>query len=258
MLRSLAIAFSMYSKIPMPQFEWKDKNLKYSLCFFPLIGVVIGACVLGFGWIAEKTQLPLMFRAIVFTVLPVVITGGIHMDGYCDTVDALASYQSREKRLEILKDPHIGAFACIRCGIYYLLQVGVFCLLSEKDYADGTFFVMIGMVYVISRALSGLAGITFRNAKKEGSLFQFTSAAHKGVVLCSLIGFLAAANLILIMLSWITGILMCLAEGGFFFYYYVMSKRKFGGITGDLEGWFLQCMELLLLYVCIGIHFVGV
>lgn len=39
---SLAIGVSMYSKIPMPRVEWNEKNMKYAMCFFPLVGVVTG------------------------------------------------------------------------------------------------------------------------------------------------------------------------------------------------------------------------
>lgn len=257
MLRSLVIAFSMYSRLPMPQFEWEEKNLRYSLCFFPLIGAVIGAAICGLGWLFQLFQPPLLFRAILFTVLPVAVTGGIHMDGYCDTVDALASCQSRERRLEILKDPQIGAFAAIWCCLYFLLQVGVFSLLTKEAYQNERLLVMLGMIYVVSRALSGLAGVLIPNAKGTGSLFQFTRAAHKRVVIITLLGFLAAANILFIVLSWKTGILLCLFEAAFFLYYDRMARKKFGGITGDLEGWFLQCMELLLLYVCIGSYFMG-
>ena len=33
---------AMYSKIPMPRVEWNEKNMKYAMCFFPLVGVVTG------------------------------------------------------------------------------------------------------------------------------------------------------------------------------------------------------------------------
>ena len=42
-IKSFFIAFSMYSKIPMPQFQWKDEDMRYALCFFPWVGAVIGA-----------------------------------------------------------------------------------------------------------------------------------------------------------------------------------------------------------------------
>ena len=48
-IRSLIIAFSTYSRIPMPQVEWSDENRKYTMCFFPLIGAVIGIPLVVFG-----------------------------------------------------------------------------------------------------------------------------------------------------------------------------------------------------------------
>lgn len=86
------------------------------MCAFPLIGAVIGAawCVCG------AMPLPGLAKAAGFALIPVWITGGIHLDGYADTCDALSSYGDREKKLEILKDPHCGAFAVIRLCSYFL------------------------------------------------------------------------------------------------------------------------------------------
>ena len=43
---SFKIAFSMYSRIPMPRSEWTDENKSYAMCFFPWIGAVIGLCLM--------------------------------------------------------------------------------------------------------------------------------------------------------------------------------------------------------------------
>ena len=43
LFRSLAIAISMYSKIPVPMVDWNEKNMKYAMCFFPVVGAVTGA-----------------------------------------------------------------------------------------------------------------------------------------------------------------------------------------------------------------------
>ena len=48
LLKAMAIAFSIYSKIPVPQFEWKEEDMEYMMCFFPWIGGVIG--LFFFGW----------------------------------------------------------------------------------------------------------------------------------------------------------------------------------------------------------------
>ena len=47
---SLIIAIAMYSKIPMPQAEWNEKNMRYAMCFFPVVGVVIGAAEFAAGY----------------------------------------------------------------------------------------------------------------------------------------------------------------------------------------------------------------
>ena len=115
-LQTIAVAFAMFSAIPVPQFDWNEKNMRYAMCAFPLIGVVIGAawCVCG------ALPLPGLAKAAGFALVPVWVTGGIHLDGYADTCDALSSYGDREKKLEILKDPHCGAFAVIRLCSYFL------------------------------------------------------------------------------------------------------------------------------------------
>ena len=80
-LQTIAVAFAMFSAIPVPQFEWNEKNMRYAMCAFPLIGVVIGAawCVCG------ALPLPGLAKAAGFALIPVWITGGIHLDGYADT-----------------------------------------------------------------------------------------------------------------------------------------------------------------------------
>lgn len=120
MFESLDVAFSMYSAIPMPQVMWNEQNMKYMLGFFPLIGLVQAALLIGWVYLAQALSVGTVLFAAVAALIPLFVTGGIHLDGFCDTVDALASHQTREKKLEILKDPHTGAFAVMGCMAYLL------------------------------------------------------------------------------------------------------------------------------------------
>ena len=52
-IKSICVAFSMYSKIPMPRVEWNEKNMKYAMCFFPLVGTAITVQMTGN---AEKNE----------------------------------------------------------------------------------------------------------------------------------------------------------------------------------------------------------
>ena len=110
LLETLLVAMSTYSSLPMPQFEWNEKNMRYAICFFPAVGAVCGGALLLWNWFCFRLNVNPVLFASVAVCLPLLITGGIHMDGYMDTVDALASHQSRERKLEILKDSTCGAF----------------------------------------------------------------------------------------------------------------------------------------------------
>ena len=100
--RSLCVAFSMYSKIPMPQVEWTKESMQYCICFFPAVGAVIGAATLLWNMlVGAKLSGSLLFTAVLI-LIPVLITGGIHLDGLLDTADALSSYKTKEEKREIL------------------------------------------------------------------------------------------------------------------------------------------------------------
>ncbi len=68
---------------------------------------------------------------------PLLLTGGFHVDGFMDTMDAFHSYQPKERKLEILKDSHIGAFAVIMLAVYGLIYMGAFSEITDKKYITG-------------------------------------------------------------------------------------------------------------------------
>ena len=170
LLKALVISFSMYSGIPMPQFEWKEEDMKYMLCFFPWIGAVIGAGIVLWSMLCKQAELGMLCYTMGGAAIPLLITGGFHVDGFMDTMDAFHSYQPKEKKLEILKDSHIGAFSVIMLALYGLIYLGAF---SEIKKESGLWIVCAG--FVLSRVLSGIAVVTFRSAKSDGLLYLFAS-----------------------------------------------------------------------------------
>ncbi len=240
MLKSMIIAFSMYSKIPMPHVKWEEKETNYSLCFFPLIGAVIGLCCLGCFYGMPLLGMGTTVTAVVLTVLPLLIGGGIHMDGFLDTVDAKNSYQPKEKKLAILKDPHMGAFAAVGGMIYLFLVFGFFTEVTKTSIL----FVALGYVY--SRILSGLSVVTFQKAKKDGMAAGEADTAKRQVKSILLVEGLLCGSVFLF-LQPLYG-MVCIGIGILaFLYYRRMSYRLFGGITGDLAGYFLQICEIGIL-----------
>ena len=237
---SFKIAFSMYSKLPMIQAEWTPENMRYVMCFFPLIGAVIGALQYGWSWvhpyICEGGVLP----AVGYVMIPVLVTGGIHLDGLLDTADALNSYQPVERKLEILKDSHAGAFAIIVGIGYFVLALGVWSELGQDEV------VVLAASYVLSRALSGLAVVTFPCAKNSGLVALFSDAAQKARVRITMIVFAAVCAVGVCVWKLPYGLAMLAGAGLTYLHYYRMSKKQFGGITGDLAGYFVQLSELVM------------
>jgi adenosylcobinamide-GDP ribazoletransferase len=145
MFRSLIAAFSMFSRIPMPKIRGEG-NARYMMCFFPLVGVVLGGVVwCGFSILSRSVGEARFLTAAILTVLPILITGGIHMDGWMDTHDAIHSWKGREERLAILKDPHVGAFAVISAIGYMLLTVAGFTEVTAGTIGVVAFVLTFGI-----------------------------------------------------------------------------------------------------------------
>lgn len=240
LLETIAVAFSMFSAIPMPQFTWNERNMRYALCTFPLIGVVIGGLSRGAWNICDLLALPDLLRGAILTLIPVLVTGGIHLDGYSDTCDALASHAPAERKQEILRDPHVGAFAVIHICGYYVLTLALWSSLRTYPWAA------ILLAYCMSRTLSGLAVASFPLARNTGLAHTFAQAADKRRVRIILI-ILDVLLLAAMCLCGYPAILMAIAAHAVFAYYAWMSKTQFGGLSGDLAGWFLQMAELWML-----------
>ena len=194
-----------------------------------------------------------MTARIFLTILcPILVTGGFHLDGFMDTEDALNSYGSARKKLEILKDPHIGAFAVIslvKWGLLYGAAVSAI-LVSEEA---GAVMPQLCVSFVISRCLSGLTSICFEKAKKGGMLYEETKK-HNRFMTIFLAAELVAAALFSVCLDPFSGIMGGLFFALFTFWYRRKMNTEFGGVTGDTAGFFVTVSEILeavLLAVCV-------
>lgn len=245
---TIAVAFAMFSAVPVPQPVWNEKNMRYALCAFPLVGAV---CALGWwAWAALSAVLgaPALLRAAGLCLVPVLVTGGIHLDGYADTCDALASFAGPEKKQEILKDPHCGAFAVIRLCSYFVAYWGLCAAVEPSARALGC----MGLGFVLERALSGYAVATFPLAKNTGLAHTFATAADRVRVRRVLAVLAAALCAGMLALGGVCGAGMALAALAALWRYRCVAQKQFGGISGDLAGWFLQRAELWQLAVLAG------
>lgn len=237
--QSFTLATAMYSKLPMPRVEWGPDAMSHVFCFFPWVGLVVGALELLWFWIAARLNLGSVLFAVVAALIPIAVTGGIHLDGLCDTCDALGSHQSRARKLEILKDSHTGAFALIGLGCYLILDVALWTEVKPC--------LALALIPVVSRVLSGFCAVTMQNARGSGLLASFSKHSHLRHNRVVLALWLLAVALVMGFLPGWEGVAVLAAGPIVLVYYRFMSQKEFGGITGDLEGWFLQICELACL-----------
>ncbi len=232
----------MYSRLRMPHVEWREENRRYSLGFFPLVGAVIALLTAGWYLLAQVIELSSFLFGAGAVIIPIAVTGGIHLDGYCDFTDAVSSYADKEKRLAIMSDPHVGSFAVMRACLYLILQTALFTEISSLNS-----LICAACGYVLSRGLSGLMAVTLRSAKSDGSLQSFVKPSHKAAVIVMLSVFIAASAGGMIYVSALAGFAGILTSVIVFLSCRRKAYKTLDGITGDVCGWFLQKCELWML-----------
>ncbi len=237
---SLFTAFSMYSRIPVPRLNWEEKHLRYAIGLFPLVGAVIGALSYGFVYVTLQIDPPLTGfpRAAIYALISLLISGGIHVDGYLDTSDALSSFGEREKKIAILNDPHIGSFAVIRLLCYYLPLLAAYSLLEELPT-----WLICSAGFYLSRILSGTASTWCRSATKEGTLFTFTDNAQKAGVRIILALQLVICVVFMVLVNPLQAAFVLVFNGVLCVYWRYVVYSNFGGITGDTAGFLSTLSE---------------
>ena len=239
--RWILISLSLYSRIPVFKFDMTEDDMKNSLMFFPFVGVIIAAVTIALYHFFEYAGVDNTVTALILVVVPIVITGGFHLDGFMDTEDALRSYRSKEDKLKILKDPHIGAFAVI--GLLICIITAIASVRMLLDAYDARFVYLMGCMFVMSRSLSGITSLTMKKAKDDGMLAGETKKAAGFIMISQAIWLIVSAVTALYIYP-IAFVFLSISCAVCVFYYSGMVKKQFGGVTGDTAGYLVTVIEV--------------
>jgi adenosylcobinamide-GDP ribazoletransferase len=224
-----------------------DQNhLKRAVQAFPLLGLIQGVCYSCLLYVVSNwTPFSHLAAAFFLWLATILLTGGIHLDGWMDASDAYFSYQDKEKRLEIMKDPRTGAFGVI--SIIVLLSCRLFFIDELITNIHLETYILITALPFFSKSVMGTMLLTVKTAKNEGLGYLFQTAAtaktlwiypfYLIVFLCAAIylgnGFISIGCLTL-------AAMIC----------YLLCRRNaskwFGGITGDVLGATVEGTECIL------------
>lgn len=234
-MRNLRIAFGLLTTLPvrLPD-DWSAGDSGCAAVWYPLVGLVIGALT----WLAW-TGARLLFSPLVAGVLAVVVwvmlTGGLHLDGLADCCDGLFASVGRERRLEIMKDPHIGAFGVIGLILVLLLKAAALASLV----ATSGFAVLLAAS--LARWCILLAG-SFPLARPSGMGADFAAGFRRSFMIWG-----AVLPLVIALLLGTRGVLSALAGAAAAALILWSAKSRLGGVTGDVFGMIVEIVETVVL-----------
>lgn len=237
-MRGFLIALTFLTRLPLPapKIDITSEEFTRSYRYYPLVGLVLGLLL----WLMAKALVPyfppLVLGALLLSA-ELMLTGGLHLDGFMDSMDGLLSARTPERILEIMKDSHVGAHACMALIGLLLLK---FTLLASLNPAQFSILLVMPM---LSRWVFQIGVLGFPYARPQGlgkgihetthwAPFLLTGGIVLGIsfYLAGFAGLIAAGACVLtiaFLASWISSLL--------------------GGLTGDLYGAFIELSEVVCL-----------
>jgi len=241
--KGLYMSFGMFCAIPLPYNLWDDGCMNLMLPCFPLVGAVLGAIWWALAELLVFCGLHTVPASAILGVLPFVLTGFLHLDGYMDTSDAVMSRRPLEDKLRILKDPHTGAFSVIMIAVLFTMQFAAVYAVLEK----GKHFALCVAIFAISRCASALSVLCLSKMPQSGYANMFgqnAKTSHRVFIACTAALAAGAAY----MLAGLIGLVVAgvTALGSVLAMWHAYSSLK--GVSGDLAGYALVIGELCGLF----------
>ncbi len=223
-------------------------DISYSRAFYPLVGLLIGLFLL----ILEKVIglfLPELVNAAILLFSLLIITRGLHLDGFMDVCDGLFGGFTRERRLEIMRDPHVGSFAVAGCFCLLLLKFALLVAVCDMPPSDKLNSLLL--FPVVSRWAMVISLQCFPYIRREGLGSAFHVDKTKAWT-ASAFAFAMATAVSLILFGWLGLMLLILMScGALLIGWYV--TRVLGGLTGDVYGATNEIIEVTCLMSLVGL-----
>lgn len=224
-------ATTFLTTLPAPNFVLPQGGLGQAGRWFPLIGLVIGLLLWAVQSLAAYFFPPLLTGALIVLAW-VALTGGLHLDGLADCCDGLLATTSRERRLEILRDPRVGSFGAL----------GLILILLLKTLAAGMVMPVALLIAPVWARWLLLWAARQPQARPGGMGASFAAGVTPEVILVA--G--ALPVLLLFFADWrgLVGVgLATLAMLGLV----RLARNRIGGVTGDLYGLVVEVSEVVIL-----------
>lgn len=242
-IQPLGEAIRFLTMFPVPGLPpMKEATIARAMVAFPLVGLLIGACGVGVG-LAASWLFGDPLRAVAVVVAWMVVTWGLHLDGLADSADALFSWRSRERKLEIMKDSRIGTMGSLALISAVLLKVGAI-------YSLGSLWWIGALLAPMWGRWSDIYGIFFFPAAREGGMGRnFNEQVRKrDFVIATIIAFLIGG---LLLPPWGALIGLVVLVVAHFLARWMVGVL--GGLTGDTYGALSEVGEIVVLLALVAL-----
>jgi adenosylcobinamide-GDP ribazoletransferase len=235
-----ALCLVFFTRLPLPHFDFGDRRLADAIWAAPLAGLVVALVGGIVSATAERLGLAAGPSAALVLTATLFVTGALHEDGLADVADGFGGGQTRERRLEIMRDSRIGAYGAAALVLSLLVR---WTVLAGLHGAWHLFLALIA-AEAGSRGLAGLLMHALPPARSDGLSVGAGSVTRETATLGAVIG---AGALLTLGLSAALAALVLLAV--LFLAFRVLCLSRIGGQTGDTVGALQQLAAIVILLV---------
>lgn len=233
-VRSFSHAVQFLTRLPTPRIDVFDPaELSRSALWFPIVGLIVGSVVGAMLWLGALAS-P-WIGALLALFAWVWVTGGLHLDGLGDVADALAgAHRSPERFLQILRDPHIGAFGTVAIVLQLMAKLVLLAQIAALPVPVLAPLALIAAWARLGPPVWSLAVPPLASGSGE----RFAEHLDRRVIAveAAILGLLSA---------WIAPVLFAavVVIPGIALYW----RYRVGGVTGDCLGAGVEATETILL-----------
>jgi adenosylcobinamide-GDP ribazoletransferase len=231
-------AIRFLTAIPVPGLPpMSERSIAGAIPCFPLVGLLIGGVLVATGSAAGALWGDGV-RAVAIVIAWAAVTAGLHLDGLADTFDAVLSWRSRERKLEIMRDSRIGTMGALALITVIALKIALLAQPHPDWWLALLLAPMVGRwadLWSIVRFPAAQAGGLGRSFREHVGMRAIIFATSCAVVAAALVGPLGLCALVAAWLftEW-------------------LGRRwvgELGGLTGDTYGALCELTEVIVLAV---------
>lgn len=243
LINNFLFTVSTYTKIPVPQVEFNRKNTSLTFLCLPIVGMLLGLIYYGLFLVLSMYIEEIAIISIIMIIINIQVTGGIHFDGFLDSVDAFKSYRDNNVKKRIIKDARVGAFAVIHFVSEVLLYFVTYYFVIKYEYG-----ILFMIMPIVSRTM--ILPIVCKNKREEKDMLD--DLIGQGIInnyrqvmfmfMLFIAGILVVHNhvSIFIVFGFVFGAAILYGM-----YFNRMYKRHFEELNGDLCGYYIVNLEIL-------------